>query len=297
MNQEKKYVCPSCGKKFSNKQRYGGHRAWCEVPKEERSRIMSKRIQTAWDTGKKTQEKFTGGEEYQYEKGHVPWNKGKSCPSLSLKYIEKEKWIKKRGKWRPRKSKALSYLIGVLIGDGSVSVIKPKKHSQKSYRIHLAVTDKNFAMSFKRSLEKIGIKNVRKYYYSGEEEQHRGMYHVFAACMLFVKWFQQLNLQDIRSEIESYKRPFIRGFYESEGSLTINSGNNESLVVSMCNRDKKILRFVLKLVRELHFPFYWRKNEREDGIDYQIRLFKQEEVSRFLEEVNPCIKTTPRSVS
>jgi len=292
---ENEYVCPSCGKKFSNQNKYAGHRHWCNVSKEEKSRILSKRAKEAWKDGKlKIPKKLIEKREaYLYKKGHTPWNKGKRYLQQAISAIDKEKWIKEDGKWRPAKSKELSYVLGVLYGDGCVTSYK-RGDSNKQYRLRLKTADEIFADKFKESLKEIGLKNIRKYQYE--------LFWIETDSLLFVRWFQSLDLDDVREEVKNHKMSFIRGFYDSDGS-TLHGANG---ITNCCiiNTNLPLLKLTADLLASFDFETSLSLQEEKGKLVtirgkiyvsrkdlYILRILGgRKERKRFLQSVKPVIE-------
>jgi DNA endonuclease len=125
-------------------------------------------------------------------------------------------------------SKELSYVLGVLKGDGSVYKThrryKHRKH-QIAYMICLQVRDKPFAKEFACCLSIIFNKEVKVI--TCDEKQGRGIFFkVFLASKSFYNWYYNTNIFDIAL---IFPKEFIKGVYDSEGSLgftTSKSKNN-----------------------------------------------------------------------
>lgn len=120
--------------------------------------------------------------------------------------------------FKPVPSKELSYVLGVLKGDGSVYKTLRRyknKKDQMAYMICLQVRDKPFAEEFARCLSKVFNKNVNVI--ACDEKQGRGIFHkVFLASKSFYDWYYSSNIYEIALE---YSIEFIKGVYDSEGSL------------------------------------------------------------------------------
>ncbi len=199
-------------------------------------------------------------------------------------------WIARKGNPRLIKPKLLSspelsYTLGVLLGDGCVS-INEKKHR---YVINLKVTDEKFANSFKNALEFINLNpnfctiHPKPSIFNNKLIKSKKLiYQIHATSKIFSFWFKNLNLNDI-SEIlysENNIKEFIRGFYESEGSIS-----KSRFAISICNTNIELLNFIKILLDKI-------------GFNFNLRIYKYEsflckngkEALRFLNFINPCIK-------
>jgi len=183
-------------------------------------------------------------------------------------------------------SATLAYVLGVLYGDGSVWLSKGG-----GGRIQLNTRDLSFALSFKKSLEKLGFHPVLGVFKSGK---NKGMYYVVGSSKVFAEWFKSLTLEKVKSIIEKYKKHFIRGFYESEGSIKFIVDKQygcKYLDISISNKKIELLTLVSEFLNELSIQ---HKIYRCKNI-YDLKISRQKMVNKFLSEIRPVIKTHPRS--
>lgn len=180
-------------------------------------------------------------------------------------------------------SESLAYILGVVKGDGNVSL-----NGGTSYLVRLEVTSYAFCKSFRDALAEIGFSQ-----YEIKEDVSRSgrkLYRVQAFSKPFGEWYKSLSLDDIWSLIKVDKKlmmAFLRGFYESEGS----SRPGEVVIY---NTDKNLIDLVGKILENLNYKYYtynhsntgWGKN-----LVYRICIKGgRSERDRFIEELNPCVK-------
>lgn len=147
----------------------------------------------------------------------------------------KEKLSEIRRKWYrntfiPKINSDFAYIMGVVFGDGWIT--KYKKSISKyaySYTIGLDVTDKDFALAFKKALENwsgykvhYGIRYCNPSKILGRKiKRMKPIYHRIAfhnkQAYYFIKkhnptFFETLDL--------NLQKAFIKGFMDSEGSVT-----------------------------------------------------------------------------
>lgn len=211
--------------------------------------------------------------------------------SISLSRLDLRYWVYKEGQWRPKPSLELYYILGVLKGDG-ITYIYKTKYGATHYRILLDVTKLEFAKSFQNALNKIGIK--KPYFHQPPKRENRlGQYVVCAHCMPFVQWYRSLTLQDLEKELgkdDDFVVQFLRGFYESEGSLAHPDGKRNK--VRIVNTDRDLLVLVQKLINKLgfHTSFYRDKIYHGYKRAYRIFIHRNKETTKFIRLLNPVIK-------
>jgi len=177
-------------------------------------------------------------------------------------------------------SKPLSYILGVLLGDGAVR--------KKGFT--LIQNKEEFAESFADAIRSIGLdpkRRVKEYH-----NNHWGrdkMPEVSAFSVNFCEWFRSLNLdkiEDIVTERKSFIKAFVRGLYESDGCHSTTTG--------ITNTDKDLLEMTRRLIQKIGFSskIYDRKTSWRGNKDiYQLLIRggeKKEE--EFIRKIDPCIK-------
>jgi len=179
-------------------------------------------------------------------------------------------------------SRDLSYLIGVLKGDGSVTCSNISRES-KAYFIKLAVKEKRFAKEFTKKLKEINLKP--SFFFSEGSE----LWIASVSSMKMYKWYKKRDL-DFES-IQMYPKPFLRGIYESDGSYY---GQGKPHLYPLVNTDHELVEFVADLLKRFNFETSIYKG-RKGKFEWE-RLYLlggKEEQRRFIEIIDPCIKRTP----
>lgn len=175
----------------------------------------------------------------------------------------------------------LSYVIGVLLGDGW---IYNKNHT---YFISLEANDKFFCNNFKMALSKLNLNPCMFVKKKG--------WRVVATSKLFYLWVKSLTIKKIRKFVLKYPHEFLRGFYESEGCLYIvKSGKKSSrLKIVMVNTRKDLIILTKDLLKifdftpKIHISKSRNKNWKSIWV---LGLYRQKEVLRFLKDINPSNK-------
>uniref|UniRef100_A0A6M3Y1T4 Putative homing endonuclease n=1 Tax=viral metagenome TaxID=1070528 RepID=A0A6M3Y1T4_9ZZZZ len=186
----------------------------------------------------------------------------------------------------------LAYILGVLFGDG---------YTGGNGVIALRVADKKFAESFRDALRVIGLP-AKIYERPPEYVGCKPMYRAEVCSVVFAKWLKSRGLEEIGEMIlnkgKDHIVAFIRGFYESEGSIydeSIRYGKYNKISITMSNSNYELISLVGLLVNSLGYNVDIRNRKTSDGRlpHYVLRLLGSSDVKyKFLEEVNPCIKNS-----
>lgn len=193
-----------------------------------------------------------------------------------------------------RPSPALAYVCGVLKGDGFLYYDEKRENC----RLGLNTKERAFAESFRSALERLGLRARLCFTPSS------GMWRVDASSAELCRWFAGGGW---RSVAEQYPADFIRGFYESEGSLNLRRCNcgrcRGTLVVQieMINTDLQLLEFVRLLVERLGFRTSIRRRAADkvtpsgllyrNHVTYSLAVLgSRREKYEFLKLISPCVK-------
>ncbi len=193
-------------------------------------------------------------------------------------------------------SPELAYIVGVMFGDGSTSFRKSGRSYK--YRIRLKVVDKEFAEEFKRCLEEVGLKPSLRF------ERNRARcdrWCVEANSKILYEFLRQPK-DKLFEVAEKYPAEFLRGFFDSEGSVCWNE-KCKTLVIDASNCDEEILTFARNLLQSLdiHSKIYKtkRKGQKVKIRDrvysyssdmYSLRIHRRRDVARFAKTVGFTIK-------
>lgn len=110
----------------------------------------------------------------------------------------------------------LSYVLGVLKGDGWVSRYDKKRSIR--YSVSLMADRREFVESFHDALAACGL-HPRLGYRTSKRK-----WETTAYSKIFYEWYKKISLEDIEKEALKNRElaaAFIRGFYESEGTRNI----------------------------------------------------------------------------
>lgn len=178
-------------------------------------------------------------------------------------------------------SPSLSYILGVLLGDGYVT------QRNKTRTIFLTAKDEPFCVAFYEALKEIGL-NPNLW------QLRTKMYRVAACSVAFLDWYRELALQDIGKLVIDYSEDFVRGFYDSEGSLIIWKGKPD---IRIFNTNVGILKLVKKTLINLGFEtslLISRKQELKRKTLFSLRILDgKESIKGFCQLIKPSI---PRKI-
>jgi len=212
------------------------------------------------------------------------------CSRRTIRYWMEKQGIPRRSRgegislhyYKPKlePSEALSYVLGVLKGDGCVY------RSWGEGSIILQATDEVFVDSFNRALKEIGL--------SPHICICGGYPRGYASSVVFADWYKNLPLSVVKEIVQSDKQfilSFIRGFYESEGSYVVDQKHHHRRA-DMTNTNSKLLMMVKGLLEELKFhPKIYGPYPKGQGRKDEYRIcIHGEEIKQFLKLIKPCIK-------
>ena len=193
------------------------------------------------------------------------------------------------------KKEPLSYVIGVLMGDGWTYIDK-----RGSGYICLQQTREEFAKSFYNALMSLGLtpkmyiipKEGGDYICGNKVKSRKDQILVRACSRAFVEWYRSSSLEEISQIVLSSKstaKEFVRGFYESEGTNYVSrtSRGRPYWVIELTNSNLEILKLVKKAIEKIGFHFHLSKKHNK-----MYRLYSAHALRNrlFLEEIKPCIK-------
>lgn len=197
------------------------------------------------------------------------------------------------------KKHKLAYILGVVLGDGYFYRVKRKRGY--AHLIGLNTVSKEFAESFKKALEEIGLNPSLHYMYppSYRRRNQRGQWRVTCFNIHLYKWLKNLSLTDIEEFILSNEEniaPFVRGFYESEGYCFFGEVQSNYKYkykyarIYIVNKKREYLELVRKCLNKLGINAHIYGPYSEKKI-YMLTIYRQEDVGKFMEKIQPCIKT------
>lgn len=156
-------------------------------------------------------------------------------------------------KFNPISSKELSYVLGVMFGDGNLFFDKNKK----DFVIRLDAIDKDFVIFFSKNVSKLLNKNKD---YSVCAVKHKNMISIMYSTRARSKELYyflknlKVDFEKVKPFAEKFPKEFIQGLADSEGCPLISARKN--FLVRVCvavSTNKELLLFVKKLLWKKFF--------------------------------------------
>jgi intein-encoded DNA endonuclease-like protein len=186
----------------------------------------------------------------------------------------------------------LAYIAGVCYGDGCVRRVASERGKCLTV---LNVSSEIFARSFATAAQKLGLTcNIYKPSFIPDARHKSQMYRATFYSVKFYQWFKGLTFDSLDKLLSTSEDrcAFIRGFYESEGCYF--RRRSGLYLIAISNTKGDLIRFVHSALLKEGFDFhthgpYNLKDPKWKPV-YQLTLYKQSEIFRFLKWLDPCIK-------
>lgn len=185
---------------------------------------------------------------------------------------------------------SLAYILGVLRGDGFIYINK----ITNCHFVLLSVIDRAFAQQFFNALINIGL-SPKWIWLKPQQKNWSPQVKVYVESKQFVKWYKSMTLKIESSIINSFPLDFLRGMYDSEGS--INWESKQLFTLGMVTTNKRTKYLVNSVLINQGFANV-KKRERvlpSGKIAYDILLYRTYDIQKFLCLVQPSVKILPRS--
>ncbi len=138
-------------------------------------------------------------------------------------------------------SPELAYIVGAYFGDASAT-----EGSNYRYKVKLKVVDREFAEVFRRALGGIGL-NPRMGFENDKTRTGRWYVEVTSKGLFRFLTGPRKGLFEVA---KAYPREFLRGFFDSEGTVVFNR-KSRALHVSASNYDLDVLTLCKELLKKL----------------------------------------------
>jgi len=185
----------------------------------------------------------------------------------------------------------LAYVLGVLKGDGSATISYDRSGKRYRYYVQLQANDKEFTVRFAESLRRILRDDIPIRYH--KYPYHKtGRWTVIKGNKGFSIWYNSLTLNQISDMLTTKElaAEYIRGFFDSEGSVLVRRGKPVDLSISNTSIDK------LKMTKALLDKFFlirsrtYAGNTSQGRPVYQLRIGRWDDVLKFVQEVGITIE-------
>jgi len=188
-------------------------------------------------------------------------------------------------------SPALSYILGVIDGDGSIS---------NDGQIQLGVKDLEFAREFEKALKAIGLRAnvIKDDHWNKDLKRQQEIWHCYARSVVFVDWYRGLTQEQKEGIASQFPEKYLQGFFESEGTYIIDTSGSVS--VHFSNLDYDLLLLVQRLLTLLRYDSNIYESKFKDHFtdqektEYRLSLLgSSKEKHEFIKKLNPVIKNQP----
>lgn len=216
---------------------------------------------------------------------------GVSCAAINW-------WCKKLGVSGRRKVKqllfepspALSYILGCILGDGCVYLRKDRR-----YTVRFSVCDRVLAEEFAKAARLVGFGCNKITRCKPSEEYHRALWLVCLYSDDFGVWYEKLGMKGRLETGLKFPANFVRGFYESEGTI-VRHRERVELSITDTHHEGLLINAIKDVLPNGIEAKTYRFAPREAGLQarHVLAIYRQLDVARFLAWVMPCIKVVPR---
>lgn len=193
----------------------------------------------------------------------------------------------------PTVNRDLSYILGVLCGDGSFS---STKGGYRTGTVRLSSIDKEFTNSFKDRLESYTGLHIQIYEVEKNQQGWSNVYKISKTSkeLLFLERFEtRCDKWEVPSEIledEELMAPFLKGLFDSDGHCEFSDDRGSSIRITSSN--KSGLEQVKELLNSIGIENNVRVNKTEtsDGrVWYRLIIGNLDDKKIFSEKVGSSI--------
>ncbi len=172
-------------------------------------------------------------------------------------------------KFVPVPTAKLGYVVGVMLGDGSMSV-----SGDHCYRLKLRVGDRDFAQAFADAIAVVLDRPAPHVRYHAKTNQ----WHVDVSNYLLQQFLKKpvSEIGTVIRQTEECSCGFLRGFFDSEGCI-----HKRKLTVH--NGDLTLLNFVANRLTALNIEFTGPHLESEGGHSVMIRgIMRRQNLNEYM---------------
>ncbi len=215
--------------------------------------------------------------------------------NIALRRYNESRVIRNGLKLNLEPSESLSYILGVIEGDGCVTKNKNSGH----YYTNLNAIDKDFVDEFERHLRNIGFTKIQRSTVKYENEGRKNQYVVRAYSKYFYDWYW--NLDKYKSYIKMFKSNhdymamFLKGMFDSEGCVEIiysKRRNPKSAFIHISNTNEKLIDLCCKFLESLDIQYRLelKKRKNDNKKDVWKIFIKPHSFNDFREKIGTSIK-------
>jgi len=194
-----------------------------------------------------------------------------SLSTLSYWFNHKVKLLGGQNYFEPIQSSELSYVLGVMFGDGSIIFNKKRKE----YVLRLEATDNDFVEKFSFNCAII-LKKEKSFAvcYNKSRSGHSATYSTQVRSKQLYYFVKSLknDFEKVKKFVEKYPAEFIRGLADSEGCPSISANIDFSCnIIVAYSTNYILLNYVKKLLEKLEILSNLRLSRRKGAADSVIQ--------------------------
>jgi len=229
---------------------------------------------------------------YFWDKGSLPLRFSKKHLDSSLKkirsYNEMNRKLReeKYNKLKLNVTPEFAFILGSILGDGCITI--RKRDNRTMGQIELVTKDKDYAINFRDSLEEWSQTKCKLIFY-------RNVWHVWSYSLSIARCLRDFNPTNLLSLDDRIKSSFLRGIFDAEGSVDV-----QSKKIIFANKSAKIINLVNNILESLKIePKVYVRNSKIRFIDnrkllpssyFVIQIGSKEKLKLFYESIGFSIK-------
>lgn len=178
----------------------------------------------------------------------------------------------------------LGYLLGVIYGDGTLTNV-----DNEDYRICLNATDRDFVERFAQALARVLNRKPIPIRSFREQGNGKTRYRAYAASYLLYQWANQ-PLYKHKELLNKYPREFLRGFFDSEGTIRIRKHQS---TISLSNTKQELIALCSKLLNNLGIKCKTYTSEKTNSkwrTEHILYISGQREVKNFITAIGSSVQ-------
>jgi hypothetical protein len=212
----------------------------------------------------------------EFKKGHTNSAdiRRKIGTAISKRRAEND-WVSYKPNLTP--TPELSYLLGAIIGDGSICEVKG------NYVTTLAATDREFVEKVASCIRKVVGRQDSYPIFQRETRRWNTLYRINAHSKELYKWLKEgwVSHKDV---IEQYPNDFLRGFFDAEGGVRISGKHKE---VACANTNRELMIYIQTLLEKLGISSKFYIESREINKDcYRLKIRTYNAIWEFAKNVS-----------
>jgi len=182
----------------------------------------------------------------------------------------------------PREQPELAYILGLIMGDGTVYCYEKKDDCS----ICLINTNKLIVDEYIRACEKLGF-HVGVVTLKPKPPGKKQLYRACFRSKAFAEWYQNIDIKYLEHFLREDElfNAFLRGFFEADGTLYWGRSRK---IVNIYNNNVELLEFIAKRLKERGYNSVGIYRNR--GRTYSLTIQTGDDVLRFLSEIKPVVK-------